>query len=84
MASLKDYGMPRFPVNQPILRLSGDQPSMPAAGFNLYHAQVLALTIATVAIKEGHQIWPAEGGCATPPINGEDNTGCGTAARGRR
>jgi hypothetical protein len=84
MACLKGYGMPRFPVNQPRLRLSGDQPSVSAARFNLHHAQVFALTIAAVAIKEGHQIWPGEGCCATPPINGEGNTSCGTAARGRR
>jgi len=76
--------MPRFPVNQPRLRLPGDQGSAPAACFNLHHPQVFALTIAAVAIKEGHQTWPAEGCCATPPINGDGNTGCGTAARGRR
>jgi hypothetical protein len=46
MACLKGYGMPRFPVNQPRLRLSGDQPSVSAARFNLHHAQVFALTIA--------------------------------------
>jgi len=64
--------------------LPGDQRSAPAACFNLHHAQVFALTIAAVAIKEGHQTWPGERCCATPPINGEGNTGCGTAARGRR
>ncbi len=55
MACLKDYGMPRFPVNQPRLRLSGDQPPVPAARFNPHQAQVFALTIVAVAIKEGHQ-----------------------------
>ncbi len=62
--------MPRFPVNQPRLRLSGDQPPVPAARFNPHQAQVFALTIAAVAIKEGHQTWQGEGCRATPPING--------------
>ncbi len=43
----------------------------------------VALAIAALAIKEGRQTWQGEGCCATPPINGEDHTGCGAAARGR-
>jgi len=43
----------------------------------------VALAIAALAIKEGHQTWPGEGCSATGPVNGEDNTGCGTAAPGR-
>ncbi len=37
---------------------------------------VVALAIAALAIKEGHQTWHGEGCCATPLINGENNTGC--------
>ena len=35
----------------------------------------VALAIAALAIKEGHQTWQGEGCCATPPINSENNTG---------
>ena len=36
----------------------------------------VALGIAALAVKEGHQTWQGEGCCATPPTNGENNTGC--------
>ena len=36
----------------------------------------VALAIAALAIHEGHQTWQGHGCCATPPINGENNTGC--------
>ena len=35
----------------------------------------VALGIAALAVKEGHQTWRGEGCCA-PPTNGENNTGC--------
>jgi divalent metal cation (Fe/Co/Zn/Cd) transporter len=37
---------------------------------------VVALAIAALAIKEGHQTWQGEGCCTTAPINSETNTGC--------
>ena len=46
------------------------------AAFGLWWADpAVALAIAALAIKEGHQTWQGEGCCATPPINGENNTG---------
>ncbi len=36
----------------------------------------VALAIAALAVKEGHQTWQGEGCCATPPTNGENNTAC--------
>jgi divalent metal cation (Fe/Co/Zn/Cd) transporter len=41
----------------------------------------VALAIAALAIKEGHQTWQGEGCCATPPINAENNTGRGDDCR---
>jgi len=47
------------------------------ADFGLWWADpALALVIAALAIKEGHRAWQGEGCCATPPIGGENNTGC--------
>jgi hypothetical protein len=47
------------------------------AAFGLWWADpVVALGIAALAIKEGHQTWHGEGCCATPPVSGENNTGC--------
>ena len=47
------------------------------AAFGLWWADpVVALGIAALAIKEGHQTWQGQGCCATPPINDENNTGC--------
>jgi divalent metal cation (Fe/Co/Zn/Cd) transporter len=41
----------------------------------------IALAIAALAIKEGHQTWQGEGCCATPPMNAENNTGRGDDCR---
>ena len=42
------------------------------AAFGLWWADpAVALAIAALAIKEGHQTWQGEGCCATPPINNE-------------
>ena len=47
------------------------------AAFGLWWADpAVALAIAALAIKEGHQTWQGEGCCATSPINGENDTGC--------
>ncbi len=47
------------------------------AAFGLWWADpAVALAIAALAIKEGHQTWQGEGCCATAPINTENNTGC--------
>ncbi len=47
------------------------------AAFGLWWADPsIALAIAALAIKEGHQTWQGEGCCTTPPINGENNTDC--------
>jgi divalent metal cation (Fe/Co/Zn/Cd) transporter len=47
------------------------------AAFGLWWADpAVALAIAALAIKEGHQTWQGEGCCTTPPINGENSTGC--------
>jgi len=50
--------------------------------FGLWWADpAVALAIAALAIKEGHQTWQGEGCCATPPINAEHNTGRGDDCR---
>jgi divalent metal cation (Fe/Co/Zn/Cd) transporter len=47
------------------------------AAFGLWWADpVVALGIAALAIKEGHQTWQGQGCCTTPLINAENNTGC--------
>jgi divalent metal cation (Fe/Co/Zn/Cd) transporter len=47
------------------------------AAFGLWWADpAVAIGIAALAIKEGHQTWHGEGCCATPPINGENKPGC--------
>jgi len=46
------------------------------AAFGLWWADpVVALGIAALAIKEGHQTWQGQGCCTTPLINAENNTG---------
>ena len=40
----------------------------------------VALGIAALAVKEGHQTWQGEGCWATPPTNGENNTGSATTS----
>jgi divalent metal cation (Fe/Co/Zn/Cd) transporter len=48
------------------------------AAFGLWWADPAAgLAIAALAINEGHQTWQSQGCCANPPINNENNTGCG-------
>ncbi len=45
--------------------------------FGLWWADpAIALAIAALATKEGHQTWQGQGCCTTPPINSETNTGC--------
>ena len=48
------------------------------AAFGLWWADpAVALAIAALATNEGHQTWQGKGCCTTPPINSENNTGCG-------
>ncbi len=47
------------------------------AAFGLWWADpAIALAIAALAINEGQETWRGEGCCATPPISGENTTGC--------
>jgi divalent metal cation (Fe/Co/Zn/Cd) transporter len=45
--------------------------------FGLWWADpAVALCMAAVAVREGHETWQGEGCCTTPAINGENTTGC--------
>ena len=47
------------------------------AMFSLWWADpAVALAIAALAIKEGHQTWQGKGCCAAPTTNNENNTDC--------
>jgi divalent metal cation (Fe/Co/Zn/Cd) transporter len=47
------------------------------AAFGLWWADpTVALCIAALAIREGHQTWQGQGCCAAPPIPGEPSTPC--------
>ena len=47
------------------------------AAFGLWWADpTVALAIASLAIKEGHQTWQGKGCCAAAPNNNEHQPGC--------
>ena len=52
------------------------------AAFGLWWTDpAVALAIAALAIKEGHQTWQGKGCCTTPPINSENDTDCDDCCR---